>query len=106
MPVAVSVPVPVLGRGLVFRIEDHTLDQTQIQCGIAYVDDVLGGRSRSLIRVRIRTEPLYDRESGARQDHEVTPYRPALDVAVVEADPLFDRGIAVQAINLRPACEA
>ena len=43
---------------------------------------------------------------GAQDDLDVEPERPVLDVEVVEPGSLVDRGVAAQAVDLRPAGQA
>src|SRR5262245_26262218 len=38
----------------------------------------------------------------AAQDDDVSPYRPVLDVLIVEASAILDRGVTAQAVHLRP----
>src|ERR1700744_6807961 len=43
---------------------------------------------------------------GPGENHEVQPERPVLDVGVVEAGPVVDRGVTGQPVDLAPAGQA
>src|SRR3712207_1548857 len=58
---------------------------------------------RSITSGRTLLGRLEDGRDGEQQDLQVEPERPVLDVVVVPLDPVRQRGLAAQAVDLGPA---